>query len=347
MMDRGDVARAPAGLTVITDSRSSYADILDDLAVHHGAEIVTLDPSHDGVRVLSKWGLIARLVRPSVLRAVRSASRRETSLIVFGWYALPVLALQRLHLAPRPRSMVFVALFVHDRRIQRIVFRLLRLLGSARWRGVAFSEADRAALVDAGVFADGQVAHVVYRRPDDLEPPAEGLVGADPADPPYVFTAGFSHRDYVTFSAAVADAPWPVRMVVSESALDDVTVGPNVEVEVDVPWDRYEHLLSRAAVVVIPLLPGGGACGQSVMLSAMKHARPVIVSANPSVEAYVGVDYPGLVQSSDPVALRAALDRAMSDEGFTTDLVDRVVEARRSLCELASMGDEIAALATA
>ncbi|MEX1107095.1 MAG: glycosyltransferase, partial [Ilumatobacteraceae bacterium] len=297
----------PDRLTVLTDSRQSYPDILEGLVSDHDAVIVELDPAHDGHRVLSKRQYMTRIIRPAALRNIRAAMRPGALLVVFGWYSLPVLAMQRMHLAPRPQSIVFVAVFAHNQRIEQIVFRLLRSLGSRRWRAVAFSEGDRTKLVERNVFLESQVIGVVYRREHDLVPLLDAG-SATPADSvPFVFTAGYSHRDYATFSTAVAAAPWSVHMVISESNRADVTVGPEVVVEFDVPWDRYEDLLRRSAVVAIPLLPGGGACGQSVMLSAMKYSRPVVATAHPSIEAYVGSDYPGLVPPSDPDALREAV----------------------------------------
>lgn len=94
---------------------------------------------------------------------------------------------------------------------------------------------------------------------------------------------------------------------------------------------------------MIPLRPGGDACGQSVLLTALKHGRPVVVTDHTAVRPYVGPDDPGLVPARDPEALRTEIDRVLSDPVRAERLVQHLVGHRARLASLGSMADEIAA----
>jgi glycosyltransferase involved in cell wall biosynthesis len=340
-MMRRRSTRDPSGqLLVVTDSMHSYGDVLAGLVADHDARCVLLDPDHDGVRVLGKGRLLWRSIRWTTLREIRRAVRHDDDVVVFGWYSIGVLALRRAGLLRSAGSITMVGVFVHEPRLRRAAFALLRALGSRRHRAVAFSEDERAALVAHRVVRPGRAAHVVYRRPHDLVDTSTRA----PLRSDTVVSVGYSNRDYRTLSAALDGLGCAAHLIVSEANLPDISAGPNVRVETDVPWTRYEEVMADAGVVVIPLRPGGDACGQSVLLTALKYRRPVVVTDHSAVHPYVGADYPGLVPAGDAASLRSEIERVRNDPSYADRLVRHLADHRARLASMGSMADDIAAL---
>jgi glycosyltransferase involved in cell wall biosynthesis len=296
--------------------------------------LIELDPDRGLDRTISKVGILRQLMTLKLLRLRRRWSR-EDAVLVISWYLLPILVLIRLRVLSRPARLVSMAVFVHDDRLRVVVNRLLQALRVADLEFIVFSEAERRNLVESVGVPCARVHRVVYRG-NPLEPVRVPASGGG-----YVFTGGYSNRDYETFFAAVRGLPYEVVAVPSAlNVLDDTP--PNVDVRVDIPWDQFEELIGGCAVLVLPLRAGGEACGQNVLFRGIQQSRPVIATRHDALIDYLGDDYPGFVPPRDPVALAAAIERALTDEQFRAALSERVAAAARWFREQEQVEAEIA-----
>jgi glycosyltransferase involved in cell wall biosynthesis len=300
---------------IVSDFRGTYHLVVDRLTEDEHAELIELDPERALDRNISKLGILRQVTTPRLLR-LRGRWTGDDAVLVMSWYLLPVLLLIRLGILRRPRRLVSLGAFVHDDRLRRLVNVLLRACKVPELEFIAFSDAEHRNLVETVGLPVEHVHRVLYR----------GAV-ADPSGPPsadgYVFTGGYSNRDYETFFAAVR--PLRERVVAVASALNGLSQPPpGVDLRLEVSWDEFEELVGGCALLVLPLRPGGEACGQGVLVSAVLHRRPVVATRHDSLIAYLGDDYPGFVSPADPDAMRAAIERGLHDELFRRRLLDRV-----------------------
>jgi glycosyltransferase involved in cell wall biosynthesis len=300
---------------IVSDFRGTYHLVVDRLTESEHAEIIELDPERGLDRSISKLGILRQVTTPRLWRLRRRWTRRD-AVLVMSWYVLPVLLLVRLGLLPRPRRLVSLGAFVHDERLRKVVNLLLRACKVPELEFIAFSDAERRNLVDVVGLPVERVHRVVYRG--TLRGPAGPSPGGG-----YVFTGGYSNRDYDTFFAAVHALREPV--VVAASALNGLaTPPPDVELHLDVSWDEFEEFVASCELLVLPLRPGGEACGQGVLVRAIHHRRPVVATRHDSLIAYFGDDYAGFVPPADPGAMRVAIERGLHDDAFRRRLLDRV-----------------------
>jgi glycosyltransferase involved in cell wall biosynthesis len=256
---------------------------------------------------------------------------------VIAWYVLPLLALLRLRVVQSPRRLVSMAAFIHSPAVRRFVNALLRILRTPELEFIVFTDEEARALREQVRIPSELVHRVVWRG--RLEP--EVRVESD--GPPYVFTGGYSNRDYATFFAAVE--PVGHRVIAVASGLNkELNPPPNVELRTDVPWDEFERLLAGCQLLVLPLRPGGEASGQSVLQRGMRYLRPVVATRHDALIDHLGADYPGFVPAGNPEALRAAIEAAMTDEGVRSQLVEQVAASRQALAERGEMAREILAI---
>ena len=78
-----------------------------------GAELIEFDPGRTLDRTISKVGILRQMMTPRLLRLSERWTGDDTVLVI-GWYLLPVLLLMRLGLLCRPQRLVAMATFVHD-----------------------------------------------------------------------------------------------------------------------------------------------------------------------------------------------------------------------------------------
>jgi glycosyltransferase involved in cell wall biosynthesis len=256
--------------------------------------------------------------------------------LVMGWYLLPVLLFMRLRILRRPGRLMSIGAFVHDEHLRQVVNLMLRALKSDELEFIVFSEAERRNLVEVLRFPAARVHRIVYRGKIP-ETPAR----AEPYDHAYVFTGGYSNRDYETFFTAVEALQ--AHVVAVASALNDLPEPPaNVDLRIDIPWGEFEQLIDGCALLVLPLRPGGEACGQNVLFRGIRHETPVVATRHDSLIDYLGEDYPGFVRARDPEALRTAIARGLFDDEFRRSLLKGVRAASRSFRDQEQVEVEIA-----
>jgi hypothetical protein len=320
---------------IVSDYRRTYHLVVDRLMEDARAELIELDPDRPD-RTISRFEIVRQMLSPRLLR-LRKRWTGEDVVLVMSWYLLPILLLMRLRLLRRPRRLVSLGAFVHDVRLRQAVNLLLRAFQVDRLEFIVFSDAERRNLVDVVGFPSARVHRVVYRGkiPDS--------VGAPEPDGDHIFTGGYSNRDYQTFFAAVE--PLKDDVIAAASALSELPKPPpNVDLRLDIPWDEFEELIGRCALLVLPLRAGGEACGQGVLFRAIQRNRPVVATRHDSLIEYLGDDYAGFVPPNDPEALRTAIERGLHDDAFRESLLEGVKAASRSFREQERIEVEIAGI---
>jgi glycosyltransferase involved in cell wall biosynthesis len=143
--------------------------------------------------------------------------------------------------------------------------------------------------------------------------PAEHPTGDDGS----VFAAGRSCRDWATLFAAAASVPARFVVVAEAAAVAGLARPANVELYCDVPRERYLHLLRRARVVVVPLLPTIRSAGQAALLEAMALGKPVLTAQIAGVVDYLRPNQTGVFyQAEDAGSLARELNRLLSSADF-------------------------------
>jgi glycosyltransferase involved in cell wall biosynthesis len=320
---------------IVTDYHHTYHLVVDRLIEDAGAELIELDPDRLD-QTISKVHILRQMTSPRLLR-LRKRWSDDDVVLVMSWYLIPLLVLMRLRLLRRPRRLVSLGAFVHDERLRRVVNLLLRALKLDGLEFIVFSDAERRNLVEVVGFPSEQVHRVVYRGKIPESADAAESTGG------YIFTGGYSNRDYETFFAAVG--PLNRNVIAAASALNELhDTPPNVDLRLDIPWDEFEELLANCALVVLPLRAGGEACGQGVLFRAIQRNRPVVVTRHDSLIDYLGDDYVGFVPPNDPEALRTGIERALRDDAFRQSLRAGVRKASRSFRDQERIEVEIAGI---
>jgi glycosyltransferase involved in cell wall biosynthesis len=226
--------------------------------------------------------------------------------------------------------------FVHSRGIRRIVNTFLRQLRFEGLGFIAFSRGEADNLIQSvGIAADA--VHVLLWRQE-----LGGRVSADRViDGDFVFSGGYSNRDYDLLMRAVHGEPYRVVIVASSRNRVHPLGEGQVDVLYDLPEAEFEARLAACRVVALPLRNVGEACGQSVLLRVLRNGKPLIATRHEAIEDYLGVDYPGFVTPNDIAAMRAAVRRAMSDASYRADLAAMVKEAAKRTFDAEPPGAEI------
>jgi len=135
-----------------------------------------------------------------------------------------------------------------------------------------------------------------------------------PADPPYLFSAGTSCRDYATLFRAAALLPPglpPLRVACKAADIQGLAVPRHVRPEHDLWQQPYREVLARSALVIVPLRPLPVSAGQLVFLQAMSSGRPIVATRTPTAVEFLDDDCAWLVPPEDPQALAAAIQDAL------------------------------------
>jgi len=133
-------------------------------------------------------------------------------------------------------------------------------------------------------------------------------------------------RDYKTLFEAVKDLPIKVKVATKQEVVAGLEIPQNVELLLHVPYSEMPALYQGAFFAVVPLRDwndpkGSDTSGQYGYLEPMASGKAVIASDKAVVRDYIENGVDGLlVPPSNPVALREALQKLISDEGLRTRL---------------------------
>ena len=152
-----------------------------------------------------------------------------------------------------------------------------------------------------------------------------------PTDAGYIFCGGKTRRDFDTFITAVAELPYPVKIVTTSnddiaehgSYLAERPLPPHIEVvRVDGSAGPFIELLARARLVVQPIKPDICGVGIGVYILAMALRKCVVMTAGPTTNEDLSADQAMIVPPQDAVALREAIRRAYTDNALRSRLAE-------------------------
>jgi len=155
-----------------------------------------------------------------------------------------------------------------------------------------------------------------------------------------IFSGGKTRRDFDTLFAAVKGLPYPVKVATTSnrdiiphgSFIDEETAPANVEViRLDGTPEEFISMMASSRLVVLPITPEICGAGISVYLQAMALRKCVIISAGPGAEDVLTSGQAVIVPPSDPVALRASIERAFNDAEYHQQVAQSGYEWANSL----------------
>jgi glycosyltransferase involved in cell wall biosynthesis len=252
---------------------------------------------------VSKAGLVATELGFFVrLLATPRLYRRGRRFVCQGGHYGTLLFARLLKALGREPEVILLNFYLHGLRDNRIVvFALSRLL-RGNVRIVSQSPADTEYFLRF-VEAD-RVLTLPYAQGSSI-----GVEGSDVRSGPYVFSGGWTNRDYDALLRCAAQLPDISFTIVASAKNRLIEQAPaNVRLLLDIDQAEFNQLLAGSKFVVIPLQEDVGSSGQMVLLSAMELGKPVIVPRVGAVTEYVEDGVTGvLYELGDEQALAGAI----------------------------------------
>jgi glycosyltransferase involved in cell wall biosynthesis len=162
--------------------------------------------------------------------------------------------------------------------------------------------------------------------------PSPSATGLPPStDDGFIYSAGWAHRDWETFAAAMEQVPYRAIVspgtpfTMSPAAAEHVTILP-----MQSPQDGRQYL-AAASVVVLAMKDTDLPSGPLIMLDAFVAGKAVIATAVNGTRDYLVDGVTGLmVPPGDPAALAAAIHRVMEDPALRARLGRAAQEVARN-----------------
>jgi glycosyl transferase family 1 len=258
------------------------------------------------------------------VKALAAIARRRPRLLLFGsaHRLVPVFLLLRRHgLLRRTRIVATNQVFFGPR------------LGRYADRVIVYSRREtreRENYVYLPIPADGDFAAVTPHR----------------APLPYVFTGGWTLRDFASLFAAVDGTGIPLTVVTHSPATLGVDGAPPAECDVrwNMPLAEFLGLLAGSLFVVVPLRATDAPHGHTTVAQALSLGKAVVTTRSAGVADYVRDGVEGLlVDPGDVEGYRAALLQLAQDDDLRASC-ERAARARAPEFTYASFAQSLAGL---
>ena len=134
-------------------------------------------------------------------------------------------------------------------------------------------------------------------------------------DEGYVFTGGYTNRDYPLMLQLAERMPERRFLFVASKLNKGLESLPsNVELKRDVSPEEFGRLMEGASIVVVPLKEDVGSSGQMLCLQAMRYHKPIVYTDVSSISYYFTVDSGVAYQMGSLNSLHEALSALYADE---------------------------------
>ncbi len=243
---------------------------------------------------------------------------------------LPLAMLQKASRAKCSHTMIAHTLFPAKK---QIFFKLGRV-GKAFDRILVYSTSEERLAIDRLGMPSDRIQRIYYHADQEFFRPDGRTTESD-----LICAAGQLLRDYECLVDAVRDLPVRVQIAAGSPWIDHA-LKPKRALPANVSWgrmNRYElrELYARSAIAVVPILQNHYQTGIATILEMMAMGKCVIATrthgqTDTIVDGVTGVYVP----PSDPVALRAAIERLLANPGEAARLgqaARRFIEERAGL----------------
>ncbi len=142
-------------------------------------------------------------------------------------------------------------------------------------------------------------------------------------DKPYIFTGGYTNRDYHSVIQCAMSLPEHLFVIVASSLNKEIkynNIPQNIIIFKDIPNAQFEYLLAKANIVIVPLLYDVGASGQMLSIGAMKNKKPIVYcnvsSINYYFESNSGIPY----EIGDEESMMNAISLLLNNQSLCTQI---------------------------
>lgn len=273
------------------------------------------------IKAVSDAGGLAHRIRWNLREALIPWELGDAELVIS---ALPNLlpAAARLRRRPRVVLLDFALATLLDRRrgaARAILRSSLRSAGAI----VCLSEVQRQRLLERIALEPERVQTVLLGVDHVFLRPGSGGGG----DNGFVLAVGKDlARDYRSLAEAAAGLSARFVIVCEDRNVRGLDLPKNVDVRRGLTFDELRDLYDRAGAVVLPVRHpdyryGSEGSGLTALTEAMAMAKPIVISDRPIFREYVQAGESAvLVPPEHPDALKAAIDRVLSDRQFAERL---------------------------
>jgi glycosyltransferase involved in cell wall biosynthesis len=256
----------------------------------------SVDVSKTGLVVTDLVFFVRLIVSPRLYR------RRSLFVCQGGHYGTLLFA-RLLQLLGRAPEVVLFNFYLHGLRENKMVVFVLSRLLRGNVRIVSQSPADTEYFLR--FVSEGRVLTLPYAQGTSF-----GVTGGDVTTGEYVFSGGWTNRDYDALLRCAALMPeTPFTVVASAKNRVSEAIPSNVTMLLDLDQSAFNRLLAGSKFVVIPLEEDVGSSGQMVLLSAMELGKPVIAPRVGALTEYIEDGGTGLLyELGDEAGLASAIE---------------------------------------
>jgi glycosyltransferase involved in cell wall biosynthesis len=327
---------ADSKIHIFLSQAGTFRDIVQPL-ISGGASLHIVDGGRNksAGRLEGKWRIVFSMFSLHLLK-LRNCWRSSDRVLLIGWQAISILAMMKIGLIKRPQKILIIGCFVHSNKVRYLINKVLRLLKFEGLGFITFSRGESENLIkNVGMSPSSVHFHLWRQNLDGRVEPCNVIEGD------YIFSGGYSNRDYDLLISAMQDMK--SKLIIVASSRNDITKMNDVNINIyrDLDEADFEKLLAQSKLVVLPLHNHGEACGQSVLIRTLRNGKPLVVTRHESVEDYLGMDYPGFVPAGNRAAMRSMVELALTDSEFRNGLASRIKRAAESLDSRGLPSEEI------
>ena len=235
-----------------------------------------------------------------------------------------LLLLNKLHLI-RPKAILWWAFFIHSKKAQSTMSKILRVLNSKNVHFVVFSECEVEMYQNALGLSKDSMIYIPYG--DWGNTPIDFVNKAEIGD--FFFGGGYSNRDYRSLlNGWVKNLPQEKLVLIGSKNNADLVefnahyTGDKIKILFDTPSEVFDDYLTRAKACILPFKENTGASGQSVMLRCMRLNKLVISTDTDIMKEYVDQNSAILIHNYDR-DLVVAVDKINSNADDCIDMLKK------------------------
>ena len=160
----------------------------------------------------------------------------------------------------------------------------------------------------------------------------------------FFLSVGRSNRDY-EFLFRCADEIKQYEVVVITDIFDSkLAIPSNVKVLNGIRGEEYFKILEKCEAVLIPLKDSNISSGQLVMLQAMQHKKPIIITESNSISEYVKDSVNALIVKKSVDDFNKAVVKIATDKEIANKLASNGYEIYKTKFSLEVLGKKVGSL---